>query len=308
MRWRFLFFLALLATTIPTIRLHAQSNAIEQNLRDQYKGKTLILRNFPTGNHLAYDSRGNLTSNSISGDWTVAAAVQLSEVRVSKHRLVIEANRLYLGWMKDVGLSSIPESKDERKNSSRTVQIQAALSSESIDAAESLVSKIFLTPQDDFAALVPDYWRPCLLSGLAQVEPQTSGSCRVSPEFLRIPGVMLHSEKTASPQDLLNDPAKLSIPGVERSAKGIKPPKVTFQTEPEFAEEAQRAKFQGTMTLGVVIDEKGGVQKVWILSPLGSGLDKRAVDTVQTWRFNPAEKDGKPVPFVVAIEVDFRLY
>ena len=62
------------------------------------------------------------------------------------------------------------------------------------------------------------------------------------------------------------------------------------------------------MTLGVVIDEKGGVQKVWILSPLGSGLDKRAVDTVQTWRFNPAEKDGKPVPFVVAIEVDFRLY
>jgi TonB family protein len=37
------------------------------------------------------------------------------------------------------------------------------------------------------------------------------------------------------------------------------------------------------------------------------GLDEKAVEAVQKWKFEPATKDGKPVPVELAIEVDFHL-
>jgi len=38
------------------------------------------------------------------------------------------------------------------------------------------------------------------------------------------------------------------------------------------------------------------------------GLDEKAIETVRTWRFAPAMKDGLPVPVQVSIEVNFRLF
>ncbi|HKN35382.1 MAG TPA: TonB family protein [Terriglobales bacterium] len=37
-------------------------------------------------------------------------------------------------------------------------------------------------------------------------------------------------------------------------------------------------------------------------------LDEKAVEAVRKWRFEPAEKDGRPVAVQVNIEVSFRLY
>jgi TonB family protein len=41
---------------------------------------------------------------------------------------------------------------------------------------------------------------------------------------------------------------------------------------------------------------------------LGAGLDRKAVEAVSSWRFDPAKKDGEPVEVEIAIEVDFHLY
>jgi outer membrane biosynthesis protein TonB len=37
------------------------------------------------------------------------------------------------------------------------------------------------------------------------------------------------------------------------------------------------------------------------------GLDEKAIDNVKNWKFEPALKDGKPVPAKIAVEVDFHL-
>jgi protein TonB len=95
--------------------------------------------------------------------------------------------------------------------------------------------------------------------------------------------------------------------GAYRIGGGVSPPTVVFKVEPEYSEEARKAKFQGTVVLFVVVDEKGNPRDLKVIRPLGLGLDQKAIEAVEKWRFNPGKKDGKPVPVQATIEVNFRL-
>src|SRR5271155_1582007 len=95
--------------------------------------------------------------------------------------------------------------------------------------------------------------------------------------------------------------------GAYRIGGGVSPPSILYKVEPEYSEEARKAKFQGTVLLYVVVDEKGNPRDIKILRPLGLGLDQKAVEAVEKWKFSPGQKDGKPVPVQAQIEVNFRL-
>jgi TonB family protein len=45
-----------------------------------------------------------------------------------------------------------------------------------------------------------------------------------------------------------------------------------------------------------------------VVTPLGYGLDEKAIEAVKQWRFQPGTKDGKPVNVQLNIEVEFRQY
>jgi TonB family protein len=77
--------------------------------------------------------------------------------------------------------------------------------------------------------------------------------------------------------------------------------------EPEYSEEARKAKWQGAVLLQLVVDENGVPQEIRVVKSLGLGLDQKAIEAVQKWRFKPGLKDGKPVPVSANIEVNFRL-
>jgi TonB family protein len=96
--------------------------------------------------------------------------------------------------------------------------------------------------------------------------------------------------------------------GVFRMGSGASPPRAIYSPEPEFSEEARKAKYQGVCTLGVIVDADGHPTNIRVLSSLGMGLDEKAIAAVKTWRFEPAMKDGRPVRFEIAVEVDFHLY
>jgi len=95
-------------------------------------------------------------------------------------------------------------------------------------------------------------------------------------------------------------------PGGGGSGK-ITAPVLLWKTEPEYSEEARRAKYQGTVVLRIEIDQQGKPCNAKVLQSLGLGLDERAVDTVMKWKFKAAMQDGKPVVSVATIEVSFRL-
>ena len=95
--------------------------------------------------------------------------------------------------------------------------------------------------------------------------------------------------------------------GAYRIGGGVSPPQVIFKVEPEYSEEARKAKFQGTVVLFVVVDEKGNPRDLKVIRPLGLGLDQKAIEAVEKWRFKPGMKDGRAVPVQATIEVNFRL-
>ena len=96
--------------------------------------------------------------------------------------------------------------------------------------------------------------------------------------------------------------------GVYFPGRGVSAPRPIYDPEPEYSEEARRAKFQGDVVLWVVVGPDGTPRDVRVQRSLGMGLDQKAIATVRTWRFQPAMKDGHPVAVQVSIEVNFRLF
>lgn len=95
--------------------------------------------------------------------------------------------------------------------------------------------------------------------------------------------------------------------GVMRIGGGVSRPELIFKPEPEYSEEARKAKYQGTVTLSIVVLPDGTTTNIRVVRTLGLGLDEKAIEAVQKWKFRPSMKDGKPVAVQANVEVNFRL-
>lgn len=96
--------------------------------------------------------------------------------------------------------------------------------------------------------------------------------------------------------------------GLFRVGGGVSPPRKIYSPEPEFSDEARKAKYQGICVLSMIVELDGRPSNIRVVSSLGMGLDEKAIEAVRTWKFEPATKDGHPVRVPVQIEVDFHLY
>jgi periplasmic protein TonB len=96
--------------------------------------------------------------------------------------------------------------------------------------------------------------------------------------------------------------------GVYQLGGGVSAPRTIYDPDPEYSEEARKAKYQGTVTLSLVVDSEGHPRNVHVVRSLGMGLDEKAIEAVSKWRFEPGLKNGYPVAVQIAVEVVFRLY
>jgi len=84
-------------------------------------------------------------------------------------------------------------------------------------------------------------------------------------------------------------------------------PKVIHQVEPEYSEEARKARFQGVVLLSIEIGIDGRASKIRVVRGAGLGLDERAVEAVSRWLFQPAISGDRPVAVSAVVEVGFHL-
>ncbi len=96
--------------------------------------------------------------------------------------------------------------------------------------------------------------------------------------------------------------------GVMHPGGGVSAPQVIFSVEPEFSDEARRAKYQGVCVLSLIVDAQGKPQDIRIARALGMGLDEKAIEAAQQYKFKPAYYQGHPVAVLINLEVNFRIY
>jgi protein TonB len=96
--------------------------------------------------------------------------------------------------------------------------------------------------------------------------------------------------------------------GVMQVGKGVSEPKLIYSVDPEFSDEARRAKYQGVCVVSVIVDAQGNPQHVHVARSLGMGLDEKAVEAVKQYKFKPAWYQGHPVAVEIDVVVNFRIY
>ena len=96
--------------------------------------------------------------------------------------------------------------------------------------------------------------------------------------------------------------------GMKRIGGGVSAPVVLFQPEPEFSEEARKAKVAGNVIVYLQVDEQGRPQRVRVMRGIGMGLDQKAVAAVERYRFRPAMENGHPVRVEMQVDVGFQIF
>ena len=99
-----------------------------------------------------------------------------------------------------------------------------------------------------------------------------------------------------------------NVPSMD-SVSNYTPPRCLECPRAEYPDSAMVAKIQGMISVRVLIDATGRPAEIIVLKGLPCGLNERTVETVATWKFDPAlEPDGKPVAVWQNIEVNFQLF
>jgi protein TonB len=96
--------------------------------------------------------------------------------------------------------------------------------------------------------------------------------------------------------------------GVRRIGGGVSAPTVLFAPEPEFSEEARKAKVAGNVLVYLQVDQTGHPIHVRVLRGIGMGLDEKAMEAVRQYKFKPAMENGKPVIVEMNVEVNFQIF
>ena len=98
--------------------------------------------------------------------------------------------------------------------------------------------------------------------------------------------------------------------GLAHVGGGVSAPVPIYQPDPEFSDEARRAKYQGICIVTFIVDAQGNPHNPRVTRALGMGLDEKAIEAIMKYKFKPAydRVNKKTVAVPVSIEVNFRLY
>jgi TonB family protein len=127
--------------------------------------------------------------------------------------------------------------------------------------------------------------------------------------------------RTADGRSLLNNASTADMlplaqppdPRIERDPKwrrvggDVKAPVVVERVEPSYPEEYRKMRLGGIVILEVEVSETGEVGGVRLLKSVAPDIDTSAMDAVRRWKFTPATENGRPVPSLFNLTINFKL-
>jgi TonB family protein len=268
----------------------AERRDVEMGLKNELEKKIVVVRGIYSGEKFRFDSNGNPVGKAVKGSWSSSGMVQVSRVSLDdKGLLDLKARRI-------VNVFNQEKGKFDNLLSPMNVQITIELgaASGSLESAKVVLDKIFTRDPNVLLANAGGYWT-CWMSGRAARDEKGDWRCGGTPK--------LDARKPA-PGEAMMGPTGVVI---YRSGGDVKQPKPIHTPDPIYDEVAMKSGIHGTVVIWCIVDENGSPMDVAVARPLGAGLDDRAVEAVQSWRFSPATKAGTPVKVQINVEVNFRM-
>lgn len=268
----------------------AWSESPEQRLKQQLKGKTVLIRGFFQDDKLEYTAQGDVMGTPQPGSWTVA--------KFEVHAISAHQDRLEIRGPRVNTLADPYEHRFTNKVSHEgdiKVTIHASPSLLDQQQLDSLIQKVFVTDSKPKIEVFPPYWRE-FFSGNITKSKDVHGKT-----IFRRRGETDLGEDRPVYTDSSGEP-------VFRVSTNMEAPKIVHHVDPEFTQCARDEKFTGTTLLSLEIDKTGIIHDIQIAQPIGCGLDDEAVRAVQQWRFAPARRNAQPVAVLVEAEVSYKVY
>jgi TonB family protein len=88
-------------------------------------------------------------------------------------------------------------------------------------------------------------------------------------------------------------------------AKNANPAFPIFSPRPSISDPKLMPATETKIVVDVMLDAQGAVVSEDLVKGMGNALDQIVLDTVKTWRFQPATVNGKPVPTEAEVIVPF---
>jgi TonB family protein len=98
------------------------------------------------------------------------------------------------------------------------------------------------------------------------------------------------------------------VDGVQAVRVGgdIKTPAKVHHVNPVYPQEAKDQGIAGVVIIEVLIDTQGEVRSTHVLRSIPA-LDQAALDAVKQWRWEPVDVDGRLIPVLMTVTVNFTL-
>ena len=90
-------------------------------------------------------------------------------------------------------------------------------------------------------------------------------------------------------------------------APAIEAPKLLEFSEATYPAQAEHERLEAAVLLRLTLDERGAVTEAEVLQPAGHGFDEAAREAALRFRFEPAKRNGVPMPSRIAYSYEFRL-
>jgi TonB family protein len=282
--------LAALSLMMSLSALPARAGNFDGVISSEYPTKIVTLRHFYSGDRLRFYADGTLVEDAPAGTFTTDGQVEVRAASLDHSVLTIKARRIYQVYdsrsrqfvdaLTTVGNLPDKQQKEvEKALRKRQVIIEIQMSGDP-DPKEvpEVLHAVFLAPDEPVTKITPVFYRDY---------------------FAKLEG-------NSTPPQL--PPGVVRLASVHGKPGEISAPHATFSPDPEYSEAGRQLKYQGTMLLSLIVDPSGSARDIQITQPLGAGLDDQAIAAVSQWKFQPAEKDGKPVPVAISVEVNFRIH
>lgn len=257
-----------IATFIP-----AQSQTTHADITARLMDRPLYLRGFWRGDKLHFDSAGHLKGDSKPESFTLSG-FDFVRAFVDGNKLVLQGRRMGVEFRDGEAVRVPLEAKDIKHHKDVPVHIEIARSANG-DYGPAL-DAIFADGLTELAPSLQSFWKYCATNGF-------SNDCKAAD----LPGYTKPGKK---PDGL------------------VSPPKLVHRKDPEYSAAARRLRYEGDGIYRLYVEPDGTVSNVFVVRPIGLGLDEESIAAVKQYSFAPATKNGEPVSCFIKVQVSYRIY